>query len=191
MNYLRAASLLTLALLVLLTAGCLSVEKKEYRFTLKADGSGEGTIRFVNILSSDDNGKDVSFKDFAELVTDYLDGTKFEDDYPVFHVTGKKLLEEHGQLVGEVNFTFSSFDSAGFLRTAKCDCCPVLYFINTDKGQETVTETSGKVHTGVAPSPFIEWEPKARELTLKTTLMEDTSSARSMISHYRMWKERK
>jgi hypothetical protein len=129
----------------------------------------------------------VSFKNYAELVTDYLDGTKFEDDMPKIHVTGKKLLEENGQLVAEVNFTFSSLDSAGFLRQAKCDCCPVLYFINTDKGQETVSESNGKVITGVASSPFVQWEPKTSEFTLKTTLMEDTAGARSMISHYHQW----
>lgn len=176
---------------LLLLSGCISVAKKEYRFKLNANGTGEGTVRYVNILSGDDNGKDVSFKDFAELVTDYLQGTKFEDDYPAFHVTGKKLLEENGMLVGEVNFTFTSFDSAGFLHHGKCDCCPVLYFLNTDKGKETVTESNGKVVTTVAPSPFIEWEPKVRDLTLKTTLMDDTTGARSMISHYRAWKEKK
>ena len=176
--------------LVLMT-GCITVEKKEYRFKLNADGTGDGTIRYVNILSSDDNGKDVSFKDFAELVTDYLQGMKFEDDYPAFHVTGKKLLEENGLLIGEVAFTFASFDSVGFLHHAKCDCCPVQYFINTDKGKETVTESNGSVVTTVAPSPFIEWEPKIHDLTLKTTLMDDTTGARSMISYYRSWKEKK
>ncbi|HEY3293887.1 MAG TPA: hypothetical protein VGL38_00460 [bacterium] len=183
-HLLRVSLLLGLCLLL---AGCISVEKKEYHFKLNGDGTGTGTIRFVNILSTDNDGKDVSFKDFAELVTDYLNGTKFEEDYPAFHVTGKKLLEERGQLVGEVTFTFTSLDSAGFLQSAKCDCCPVIYFINTEKSTETVSESSGKVITGVAPSPFIEWEPKTRDFALKTTLMEDTSNSRSMLEHYRSW----
>ena len=176
---------------LLLMTGCIAVEKKEYRFKLNADGTGEGTIRYVNILSGDDNGKDVSFKDFAELVTDYLQGTKFEDDYPALHVTAKKLAEENGQLVGIVDFTFTSLDSVGFLRHAKCDCCPVQYFINTDKGKETVTETNGQIVTAVSPSPFIEWEPKTHDLTLKTTLMDDTTGSRSMITYYRSWKGKK
>jgi hypothetical protein len=183
----RLAFLLAVLAGIVLLSGCISVEKKEYRFKLNADGTGTGTIRFVNIVSSDDNGKDVSFKDFAELVTDYLEGTKFEDDYPAFHVTGKKLVEENGQLVGEVNFTFASFDSAGFFRSAKCDCCPTLYFVNTDKGQETVTESSGQIITDVASAPFIEWTPKSGDLTISTTLMDDTSNTHSMIAHYRQW----
>jgi len=187
MNIFRHVLLCALCASLVVAAGCISVEKKEYRFRMNADGSGAGTIRFVNIVSSDDNGKDVSFKDFAELVTDYLQGTKFEDDYPALHVTGKKLVEENGQLVGEVSFTLASFDSAGFFRAAKCECCPTLFFIGTDKGQETVTESSGTIITDVAPSPFIEWQPKSGDLTLKTTLMEDTSNIHTMLPHYRQW----
>jgi hypothetical protein len=189
----RTLSVLILVALAaaLALSGCIQVEKKEYRFKLKDDGTGEGTIRFVNIVSTDDNSKDVSFKDYAELVTDYLEGTKLSDDMPNIHITGKKLLEEDGKLVGEVNFTFGSPDSAGFYRAADCKCCPMIYFVKTSNGSETIVESNGKTVEGVAESPFLTWESGTRELTFKTLCMQDTSGARSLVPHYRMWKEKK
>ena len=50
-----------LALLIWALTGCLSTESKEYRFKVKPDGSGEGTITFNNIVSQDDDERDVSF----------------------------------------------------------------------------------------------------------------------------------
>jgi hypothetical protein len=175
----------------LFVSGCIQVEKKEYRFKLKEDGSGEGTIRFVNIVSTDDNSQDVSFKDYAELVTDYMQGTKLDDDMPKLHLTGKKLIEENGVLVGEVTFTFGSLDSAGLYRASDCKCCPLLYFVKTSNGSETVTETNGKIVDGVAESPFLTWDSGTTELTFKTSCMQDTAGARSLLPHYRTWKDKK
>ena len=192
----KIIAFIMLAAVAFLLSGCLGVEKKEYRFTLNPDGSGSGVIRYVNIVSNDDNSgtdeaKNVSFKDFAELVSDYLEGSKFEDDHPYLKVTGKRLLEENGVLVGEVTFTFTSLDSAGFFRRPQCDCCPVLYFNKTEAGEETVSETNGRLVEGVASSPFIEWEGSAREFTFKATALSDLSGTRSMVDYYRTWKAKK
>lgn len=181
-----ALALLCAALL----SGCLSIERKEYTYKLKPDGSGEGVIRYVNITSTEDDGKDVSFKDFAELVTDYIEGTKFEDDHPALRVTSKSLTEENGVLVAEIKFTFTSPDSAGFLMRPNCSCCPVMYFVKSDANSETITETNGKLIESVAASPFVEWEPGTRDFTLKTTIQEDQSSNKSMLEHYRNWKKK-
>jgi hypothetical protein len=190
------AIVLFAAVSAFLFTGCLGIEKKEYSFKLNPDGSGSGTIRYINIVSQDDKsdseeGKDVSFKDFAELVSDYMDGTKFEDDHPYFKVTEKKLYEENGILIGEVKFTFSSLDSTGFYRKPKCDCCPVLYFNKSDGGEETIAETNGKLVENVASSAFIEWEGNTREFAFKTTLLSDLAGTRSMAGYYRTWKENK
>jgi len=192
----KIATFIMLAAVAVLLSGCLGVEKKEYRFTLNPDGSGSGVIRYVNVVSIDDNSgteeaKDVSFKDFAELVSDYLEGVKFEDDHPYLKVTGKRLLEEDGKLVGEVAFTFALLDSVGFFRRAQCECCPVLYFNKTETGDETFAETNGRLVEGVALSPFIEWEGTAREFVFKTTVLSDLSGTRSMVEYYRTWKAKK
>jgi hypothetical protein len=106
--------LLLFALTALFFAGCLIAEKKEYVFKVNEDGSGSGTVRYINLVSQDDEEQDVSFKDFAELVTDYLQGNKFEEENPQFSVTDKKLYEKDGVLIGEFSFTFTSWDSTGF-----------------------------------------------------------------------------
>jgi len=178
----------------LLIAGCIQVEKKEYRYTLKTNGTGAGTIRFVNIVSQEDNDKDVSFKDYAELVTDYMDGTKFEDENPALKVTGKKLYEEKGVLVGEFNFTFASLDSVGFFRAAGCACCPVLHFAKSSSstgGGETIASSNGQMVEGVTDAPFIKWDSGIKEFSYTTTLGVDTSKVHSLLPHYKKWKDKK
>jgi hypothetical protein len=183
--------LFALLAIAVFSTGCLSFAKKEYRYVLKPDGTGEGTIRFIDIRSSDDDGRDVSFKDFAELVTDYVEGHKFEDDTPALHVIGKKLLEENGKLIGEVAFTFTSIDSAGFIARPKCACCPVLYFLKSDNNSESFAESNGKMISGVLSTPYIELDPGSKELRFTTTTEIDTNSARSLLAHFRTWKDRK
>lgn len=192
----RIAVVVSLAVLSLAISGCLSFEKKEYRYTLNPDGSGSGVIRFVNIVSTDENAgseeaKDVSFKDFAILISDHLEGNDFENSNPNLTVTEKKLYEENGVLIGEVKFTFTNFDSIGFFRKPKCDCCPILFFNSSASGGETIVETNGKLVEDVASSPFIEWDGKAKEFTFQTTAQNDLSGARSMVEYYRTWKEQK
>lgn len=172
-------------------SGCIQIEKKEYTFKIKPDGSGEGMVRYINIVSTDEDSKDVSFKDYATLITDYLNGTKIEEDMPKLHITGKKLLEENNQLVAEISFTFGTIDSAGFFGTPGCKCCPMLYFVKTSNGSETVTESNGKLVEGVTDTPFLTWDSSVRDFSFKTTCLQDTAGARSLLPHYRTWKNQK
>ena len=94
MKLLRRLAILIFSLTLLTLTGCLSTEYKEYTFKINSDGSGEGEILFYNIVSVEDDGKDVSFKDFGELVTDYIEGTNFENDNPNYQVTNKELFEK-------------------------------------------------------------------------------------------------
>jgi hypothetical protein len=192
----KIAIIVSLAVLSLALSGCLGFEKKQYRYTLNPDGSGSGVIRFINIVSIDENSgtedaKDVSFKDFATLVSDHLEGTEFENGHPGLVVTEKKLYEENGALVAEVKFTFTSFDSIGFFRKPKCDCCPILYFNTSGENDEKIAETNGKLVEGVASSPFIEWDGGVREFTFQTTALNDLSGTRPLIDYYRTWKAKK
>ena len=185
----RLIALLGVTAFAILLSGCLGTQYKEYRFRVKADGSGEGTVRFVNIVSQDEDDRDVSFKDFATLVTDYLDGTSFESDNPGYHVTGKRLLEENGVLVGEVSFTFTSLDSVGFLTVPNCACAPIFYLMG--QSQETYVESNGRHSGESAKTPFVVWDAGTTEITVKTSLMSDVSGARDLVSHYQSWKEKK
>jgi hypothetical protein len=177
-----------MATLAAIMTGCLSVERKEYRFKINPDGSGEGTIHFINIVSQDDDGKDVSFKDYAELVTDYLNGTKFESDFPNMKVTGKKLYEDKGTVNGEVNFTFTNADSVGFFTFKDKGCSMLMHFAKSNQS-ETVIESNGKIITGVTDSPFIVWDSGAKECTFTTRLFEDSTGYRKLVEHYRSYKK--
>jgi hypothetical protein len=184
----RALVTLVFGLLAaLLASGCIVAEKKEYYFKLNADGSGSGAIKFINLLSSDDDSKDVSFKDFAELVTDYVDGTKWEDDNPAFKVTDKKLYEENGVLVGEVKFTFSSWDSAGFLRSAGCNCCPTLYYLDTSS--ETYESTNGKYLGENSKLPLVSFDGGAKEFRIATKTNSSLDDTHPLLPHYKGWKK--
>ena len=183
----KLLSVIALSVMLAALTGCLSTESKEYRFKVKPDGSGEGTITFNNIVSQDDEERDVSFKDFGELVTDYLEGSSFEDSNPNYQVTGKRLYEKDGKLNGEVTFTFESLDAIGFFRTADCDCAPVLY--PTSNLQETLGETNGTNLSETMNVPLISWGADTKEYFFKTTAQEDLANTRSLLSHWQNWKK--
>jgi hypothetical protein len=183
---LRALLLLTVT--TFLASGCLIAEKKEYVFKVNKDGSGSGTIRFVNLVSQDDEEQDVSFKDFAELVTDYVQGDKFQDDNPQFLVTDKKLYEQDGMLIGEVSFTFSSWDSAGFFRTNDCDCCPTFYYFEA-VNNETYESSNGEYLGENGKLPLIVFPSETKEFTFTTTFLTDLSGTHSLLEHYKSWKK--
>ncbi len=172
----------------LMAIGCLTTEVKEYRFKVNADGSGEGTIKFINIVSADDDERDVSFKDFGELVTDYLEGSSFEDQNSQYKVTGKRLFEENGVLNGEVTFTFESLADVGFYLTADCDCAPVLYPTGSLEG--TLTETNGTNLNETMNVPLISWGGDAKEYYIRSTVMDDMDNTRSLLSHWQDWKNK-
>ena len=107
--------MLLMGLMIGLT-GCLTPEYKEYYYTINDDGTGEGRMKFINLVSEEEDEEDVSAKDFGELITDYYEGEQFSEDNPHLTITDKKLYEEEGMLMGEVWFTFESADSIGFYR---------------------------------------------------------------------------
>ena len=176
-------------LTALLLTGCLATKYKEYRFNLNADGTGTGSVIFYNLISVEDDEQDVSFKDFGELVTDYVEGTRFEDDNPGYNVTNKEIYEENGLLVGKVEFTFEDIRSIGFYKAKDCDCSPLLYYMG-DFG-ETYSESNGNYLGAEDDFPMIEWEAGTEEIFLKTIVQEDLESTHSLLPLYKNWKETK
>lgn len=181
-----------LALLLFVTAlmsgGCLIAEKKEYRFKVNADGSGTGTIKFINIVSQDDDDQDVSFKDFAELVTDYVEGTKWEDENSYCTVTGKKLYEQNGVLVGEVSFTFTDWNAAGFLIESGCSCCPVLYHFE-GTNNENYSASSGEYLGADGGLPLIKFASGTKQFDMDTYFLENLDGTHPLLKHYSSWKK--
>ncbi len=174
---------------VILLTGCLISERKEYTFKVAADGTGSGTVKYINLVSQNDEGKDVSFKDFAELVTDYIEGDKFLDENPAWTITDKKLYEKDGTLWGEVSFTFTSWDSAGFLRETGCACCPTYYYLE-EVNNENYESSNGTFLKEYGKIPLIAFEPAMKEFTIRTTVQEDLSDTSPLLPHYKSWKKK-
>jgi hypothetical protein len=186
-KFIRLLTILIFSFTLLNLTGCLATEYKEYIFKLDPDGSGEGTITFHNIVSVEDDEKDVSFKDFGELVSDYMEGTRFEDDNPDYVVTNKELFEEDSILIGKVEFTFTDFRNIGFFKSEDCDCSPLMYYMG-DFG-ETYSESNGNYLGDEKDFPVIIWQSDADEIYIKTIVQEDLTGTHSLLKLYRTWKD--
>lgn len=178
-----------IVLLGIFLSSCLTTEYKEYRFTFNSDGSGSGVIKYVNIVSQEDEEKDVSFTDFGELIDEWLKGSSFEDENPSYTVVRKELYEENGVLCGEVEFTFDSFRQAGFIRFEDCDCAPILYYMGSLS--ETYMESNGTYFSDETDMdfPVMSWKPGISEVFFKTQVQEDLSDCHSLLPLYKTWEE--
>ncbi len=169
------------------TTGCLTTEYKEYKFTLNEDGSGEGSIIFHNIVSIEDDDQDVSVKDFDELVSDYLEGSRFEADNPNYKIINKELFDDEDVLSAKVTFSFSNIDSIGFFKYKGCDCSPLIYYLGDFS--ETLIESNGTNLVESKNIPVVLWAPEITDIYFKTTVQDNMEQAHSLLSHYTKWKE--
>jgi len=169
-------------------SGCLTTQYKEYRFTFNEDGSGSGSIKFINIVSEEDEEKDVSFSDFQELINDYLQGEQFETDNPDFMVTSKELFEENGHLCAKVEFTFDHISAASFFRYDNCECSPMMYYAGDLS--ETVIETDGNAFSEDESIPVYFWNNKSTSYYIKTQVKDDMSDAHEMMDLYKIWNDK-
>lgn len=179
---------LPLILIAALSVGCLNVQHKTYTYKLNPDGTGSGTIFFYNIHSSDEDERDVSFKDFGTLVTDYIEGRTFDDENPDWTITKKDLFEQDGVLCGQVEFTFASMNAAKLYRTANCDCAPILLLPGAM--DETLIENNGN-SVELGDAQVIEWAADAKEISYKTEVTSDVENVRNLVEHYNSWKKTK
>jgi hypothetical protein len=178
-----AAALLSVTFFV---GGCLTTESKEYRYTVSPDGSGSGTIKFINIMSEDEDDSDMTAGDFDELISGYLQGTLFEDENPEYNIISKNLFEENGQLCGEINFTFSSMNALGFYHDQSCDCSEYLFYIGGLS--EGYVGTNGKYLGEEDDFPVITWPAGTQEFFFKTAVQDASTNSRSLLPLYNAWK---
>lgn len=183
----KIIKMLALFVVAVSLTGCLSSEKKEYSYKVNGDGSGSGKIKFVNIISQKDDGKDVSFSDFGELVDKYLNGEQFETDNPNLVVTDKKLYEEDGKLMGEVTFTFKSLSDINFIIEPGCDCSPIFYPMSTFS--ETFESSNGTYLGENSSATMIKWPSGTKEFTFTTVVTSDLKETVSLLGMYKTWKE--
>jgi hypothetical protein len=117
-----------------------------------------------------------------------MQGDKFVEENPQYTVTGKKLYEQDGILIGEFSFTFTAWDSTGFFRTENCDCCPTFYYFGGDNN-ETYESSNGEFLGESGKLPLILYPAGTKEFIINTTLLTDLTGTHPLIEHYRSWKK--
>lgn len=171
-------------LVIILFNDCLSVERKEYKVSLTGANSGKAAIKYINIVSTKDEDRDVSMKDFAELITDYIEGKKLEDEFPNVRNIKKRLFEENGVLCGELTFDFDSLSS---VKIFKYDKDSPFMLIKDNFSNETLDEHNGEIINENLPVIF--WNKNSKIFTWSTTITSDLSNAVSLLSQYQTWEK--
>ncbi|MBN9400082.1 MAG: hypothetical protein J0I17_07900 ['Candidatus Kapabacteria' thiocyanatum] len=185
MNSVLATMTMVLIVAIFLT-GCLTVEKKSYKITMTGEQSGKCTITYYNIVSTKDDGKDISFKDYAELVTDYLEGTKLEDELVGCRNVTKRLYTQGDKLCGEISF---DFDSLSTVRMYRYNAAAPLMMYVSGLSNETYATSNGT--WGGERMPVVFWAANAKELTLQNTVTEIDTGHVGLAPQYEQWKHMK
>lgn len=169
---------------IVLFNGCLTVERKEYKVTLTGANSGKAVIKYINIISTKDEDRDVSMKDFAELITDYIEGNKIENDFPDVKNMKKRIFEENGVLCGELSFDFDSLSS---VKIFKYDKDSPFMLVKDGFSNETLDDFNGEMINDKLPVVF--WNKNTKNFSWSTSVSSDVSNAISLLPHYQNWEK--
>lgn len=172
------------ALLAIVMTSCLTVEKKEYSFEITGENSGKMTIRYINILSVMDDGKNVTAEDFQELLDKYINGDQIVQDFPGATNINKRLFEENNQLCGEITLDFTELSSARLYQYDKKS--PIMMCISAAFDSETYISSNGSYGNDYMPVVFWPSGTKKLETTTSVTVPDETSM--SLLQTYRTWK---
>lgn len=172
-----------LLLLAVVAGGCLTAERKEIIYTINPDSSGTGRIIFHNLMSSEEEGNDVSLRDYQEIVGNYLKGTKFDDFFPELQNKQKRIFEENGVLNGEVSFTFSHYEEVGLFRYNGQG--PYMYHVGSkaDYATEQFESSNGDLYTPRLPVVF--WPDTATVFRIVSTIEKPSPESRSLLPLYK------
>ena len=172
--------------LVIFFSSCLTIEKKEYTFEVKNDGSGSLRIKFINILSMKDDTANVTKSDFMELVSNYIEGKQMEEDYPDAIIKSKRIFEERGILCGEVIINFNNLRSVGIYQYDESS--PLMFNVNSFIDSEAFVSSNGQYGGDIMRVVF--WPKEFDRLKLTTSITNPDETTLSLIDEYRMWKMR-
>lgn len=186
MRTLKSLKLAVITFLALILTSCLTVEKKEYSFELTGDNSGKMTIRYINILSSMDDGNDVTAADFQELLDKYLNGDQIVQDFPGATNIKKRLYEDNGQLCGEITLDFADLSSARLYQYDKKS--PVMMCISAAFDSETYINSNGSYGNDFMPVVF--WPSGSKKLDVTTSVTTPDETTMSLLPTYIEWKSK-
>ncbi|GAB4310909.1 MAG: hypothetical protein Kow00127_00690 [Bacteroidales bacterium] len=174
--------ILMLASVFLLT-GCLTTEKKEYRFELSENGSGTLTIKYINIMSMMEDSVMVADQDFESLVQDYINGDELDMEFENAQIRSKRLFEENGVLCGEVVIDFQDLKSIGLYQYDSKS--PYMFHIGAVLSGETYLGSNGEF--GGDNMPVVFWPRNEKVLELTTYITAPDESTVSLLPQYKKW----
>ena len=174
-----------IAALAVAMASCLTVEKKEYSFEMTGENSGKLTIRYINIYSVMDDGKDVTVEDFQELLDKYINGDQVVQDFPGATNIKKRLFEENNQLCGEITLDFAELSSARLYQYDKKS--PVMMCISAAFDSETYVSSNGSFGNDYMPVVF--WPGGSKKMEVITSVTAPDETSMSLVDAFRNWKK--
>ncbi len=169
--------------------GCLVYESKEYSFKLKNGNSGEGVIKFVNIMSQKNDTNETLETNYETLIEQYYNGKKIEDELTGGKNFSKRFYEEDNRLCAEIKFEFEDITKMKFYKYK--DEGPWCYHIQVFSmgmmgGSEHFFKSNGE--WGGETMPVIFWNGNNKKLEFTTTSTTPSEKTTSLLG---LWKERK
>ncbi|MBL8018009.1 MAG: hypothetical protein JNK43_12110 [Ignavibacteria bacterium] len=164
--------------------GCLTVETKEYSFKLKDGNSGSGKIKYINIMHTMDSASTVE-AEYEDLMTNYLNGKKPEDEMPGVKNVKKRLFEEDNQLCGEITFDFDDIRTLKFYNYKDKVWAYSLAGGSLFGGSEAYFSSNGTF--GGESMNVVFWDGSENEFKLKTTVASNDKKNESLLD---IWKKK-
>ena len=166
---------------LILFTGCLTVEKKEYIIELTDGTSGTLTVKYYNIMSQPDDGKDVSLEDFGILVDDYLNGDKVNENFPNTTIISTELFEANGMLCGKVVLKFNALEYIKLYRHHEKG--PYMWNI-FNSFSEKVETTNGEYDEDKFSAIF--WSENTKIFKISTIANENVENNVSLLKKYQL-----
>lgn len=151
MNRRLSAGLAAAALLALLP-GCLQVRMTEHRIRLNKDGSGEHTLRMIDIRSDGVTDSAVAH-DYRVMMSSFDEGAQQEFAARGRTIVDKKLYTRGDTLFGELTYSFKEPAAAEGLRIREDEIFVVV------PPEREIVRTNGKIMAGeTGTAQRIVWE---------------------------------
>jgi hypothetical protein len=152
-----ACSLALSASLATLLPACLLIQTTEHRIKLNENGSGEATMRLIDIRSDAPTDSALA-RDYSVMMASIQKEGLTEFEQGGRKVLSKQFYASGDTLSAEINYTFPSLDQIEGLKVKKDEL-----FVVVHEGREIV-RTNGKVRSWVRGSQRIVWPRDAKRL---------------------------
>lgn len=152
-----AARLLALALPAFVALGCLEIRTTEHRIKVNEDGSGDHSLRLIDIRS-DATGDSAVGADYRGLIGAFEKELDKEFEVKGRKITEKKLYARGDTLIGELVYTVRDISHIEGLRVTADEI-----FVNVGPEREIV-RTNGKVSAGERNQTKITWNRDATRI---------------------------